>query len=75
LDAAAFYGFAYVDVAFGVDGHGVGVHEFADLVAWAAEAIEDAAAGAVYDTDLFIDFIDDVHVFLIFVRGKFDGGG
>ena len=35
---------------------------------------EHAPAGAVHDVDLLIDFIDDVHVLLVLVAGKFDRG-
>src|SRR5712691_11588958 len=50
------------------------MHEFAHLVARAAETIEYVSTGAVHDVDLLVDFVDDVHDLLVLIAGKFDRG-
>src|ERR1700687_315528 len=64
LHPAAPVGLGHVDIALGIDGEGVAVGEVADLMAGAAEARENLAAGVVENMHLLGAAVHHIHVLL-----------
>src|SRR5579864_7450488 len=74
LHAPSVDGLAHINVALGIKRHGVRMHEFAYLMPRTAETAEHLSCGAVHHINLLVDFINDEHIFLARVAGKFHRG-